>query len=372
MDDRIDMPDSMKPPRSFTALLLVALALVACSDGSQRRTPESAAAASPGSTNDASRRASDASLALLDLAGLGTELRAATDSFEAREAVRVVYRADGSTESGTLTDSALVGGRAPDIVVADLSLFPQRIVPASASWYAPFASDRIVIAYLDSTSRAAAIDSTNWWKVLTRRGVRVARSDPDGDASGRNALLTMQLAEQKYQSRGLAAKLRASASIVRSSRSGIVTLLRVDSADYIWTYESVAAAAGLHALRLPHDIDLGEVSDSAVYSTASIAIPNHTVSARDSLAPAIDSLVMRGAPIVYAVSIPLDAPNPSVAARFARFLLSSEGQRALLDAHLNVPTRVLAIGTDVPAPVASVVDSVVLAVDSTAARSLDP
>jgi molybdate/tungstate transport system substrate-binding protein len=378
----LSLESAARPRRRWGALLAVALALAAaCGDGAARKTPDSAAGRAVADTApDPARRASDATLALLDAADLGAALRAATDSFGAREAVRVVHRVDGPPGSMTLADSSLGGARAPDVVVADAALFPRRIVPGRATWYAPFAGDRVVIAYRDSSARAATVDSASWWKVLTRRGVRVARADPATDASGRDALLAMQLAERKYESRGLAAKLRASASLVRSTRAALVALLRADSADYIWTYESVAADAGLRTLRLPHEVFLGAASDSAISPPASITLPravptvarDSLAAPRDSLAAPADSIVVRGAPIAYAISIPLDAPNPSVAARFVRFLLSEQGRRALRQAHLDVPARVIAIGSGVPAPVAAAVDSVALPADSTAAQPLAP
>lgn len=109
--------------------------------------------------------------------------------------------------------------------------------------------------------------------------------------------------------------------------------------DYIWAYESVATAAKLHYLQLPDSIDLGEPADSAAYAKASAVVRGKTPR---------DSVVFRGQPIVYGVSIPAAAPHEAVAERFLLFLLSADGRRILHAAQLDALDPPIFVGDSVP------------------------
>jgi hypothetical protein len=63
---------------------------------------------------------------------------------------------------------------------------------------------------------------------------------------------------------------------------------------------------------------------------------------------ASDTVVMKGAAIRYAFSIPLKATHASLAERFSTFLLSEEGRRALEGQFLVTLPAADAVGTGVP------------------------
>jgi molybdate/tungstate transport system substrate-binding protein len=199
-------------------------------------------------------------------------------------------------------------------------------MPKFVTEYTEFARNRMVITYTKGSITAA-----NWFDVLTKPGVEVGRSDPNLDPAGYRALLVWQLAERYYKRPGLADRL-LNASPPRNMRpksADLTALVQTGDLDYAWQYESVAQAAGLSYLMLPKEIDLSDPSESARYAQAAVRV---------------DTVLVRGEPIVYGLSIPTDAPHRGPAERFVRFLLSDQGRAILRREHLDAldaPIRIV-------------------------------
>jgi molybdate/tungstate transport system substrate-binding protein len=345
---------SPRGPRSRRAWLIIAsLLTAACGNAGERTIHDSAAMAVDGGDTAPRRLASDATLTLFNVSQLAVPLRAAADSFGAGEAVSVRQETVDTARLGELGTA--------DLVALPTDLFSRALMPTRTPWYVRFARDRIVLAYGDSSPGAATIDSTNWWKVLQRRGVRIGRVDPAAGPAGYRALLVMALAESHYDQPRLAATLRRAspAATMRPNEAALVSGLDSLDLDYIWTHESTARAARLHYLRLPAEIDLGEPADSALYAAAEVVVPLMAAdtarrvakrdTTRDSVeSSTVDTVRMHGAPILYGISILNDASSPRHAERFLRYLFSDAGRRVLESAHLDVLTRPTAVGTDVP------------------------
>ena len=312
---------------------LMSVALAACSpDGGGER-------------EQATRRLNESGesvLVVYNAGSLARPLRAALDSFAAREKVVVEQESAGSLESARkLTEL----GNIPDVIaLADYEVFPQLLMPDFATWYVRFAQNRMVVAYTDRSRHANEITPANWWQVLERPGTETGYSDPSLDPAGYRTLLVFQLAERHYRQSGLARRLERSvpARNVRPKSADLIALLQAGELDYAWEYESVARAAGLRFVRLPHEIDLGSPEDSAFYALASVRVPGKTPR---------DTVTFRGEPIVYAFSIPTGAPHPEVAQRFASYLLS-EGKAVLRLNHLQALERPVVVGKGAPAGIA--------------------
>ncbi|MBV6520384.1 MAG: hypothetical protein MNPFHGCM_00490 [Gemmatimonadaceae bacterium] len=294
----------------------------------------SAACGSPRSGEDAG------TLIVYNAGSLALPLRTALDSFAAQVPVVAQQENAGSLETARkLTELH----RIPDIVaVADYEVIPALLMPDHATWYAKFARNRMVVAYTDRSRGAADIAPENWWQVLTRPGVEVGRSEPSLDPNGYRTLLVWQLAEKFYGQPGLYSRLEASAppANVRPKEADLVGLLQAGQFDYIWSYQSIAKSAGLRWVELPSAIDLSAPEDSAQYAVASTRVAGRTPK---------DSLTIRGQPIVYAFTIPSDAPHPELAMRFARYLLSADGQRVLRGARLDALDPPILVGPGIPA-----------------------
>jgi molybdate/tungstate transport system substrate-binding protein len=284
-------------------------------------------------------REAPATLVAFNAGSLARPLRAALDTFAAREGVEVLQESAGSLETARkLTEL----GKVPDVVaLADEDVFPQLLMPAFTSWYVRFAHNRMVLAYTPQSRHAGEITGDNWWEILQRPGVETGRSDPQLDPNGYRTLLVLQLAERHYARPGLAASLARAmpARNVRPKEADLVGLLQAGEFDYIWSYESMARSIGLPFVRLPDAIDLSSPADSAFYATASVRVRGKGA----------DSVTFTGRPIVYALSVPTAAPHRAIAERFVRWLLSPAGRAVLRAQGLDALEAPSVAGTAVPA-----------------------
>ena len=300
------------PQRSAIMVGALMLAASACGDAVEMKNSDRAGTGGP--------------LIVYNAGSLAKPLRAALDSFAALKGVRIEQESAGSLETARkLTEL----NKIPDVIaLADHEVFPQLLIPGHVTWYVQFARNRMVLAFTDKSRHASDITSDNWLDVIGRAGVEVGRADPTLDPNGYRTLLVWQLAEHHYLRPGLADTLLAGSPRrnVRSKETDLVALLQVGEFDYIWSYESIAQAAGLRYLILPKEIDLSEPAESASYARASVRIPGASQG---------DSVTFRGTPIVYGLSIPKDAPRPVIAEEFVSWLLSAEGRGVLKNAQLE-------------------------------------
>jgi hypothetical protein len=147
------------PPAPLRALLSLLLLppLLACSGSSDgARQPDSATSlvtAMPDTLAANGRYASDGTLVIQISSALHERLRAVTDSFAAREAIRVVF----SPHAEGPADRPLGISPAADLVVVSGDLLPRLLGDASV-WALPFAEllpDSATTAAADSAARAA-------------------------------------------------------------------------------------------------------------------------------------------------------------------------------------------------------------------------
>lgn len=278
-------------------------------------------------------------LVAFNAGSLARPMRAALDSFAAREGVQVQQESAGSLETARkLTEL----GSVPDVIaLADEEVFSQLLMPDHVSWYVRFAHNRMVLAHTSRARWADSITGENWWQVLLRDGVETGRSDPQLDPNGYRTLLVLQLAERHYAQPGLADRLLRAmpARNVRPKEADLVGLLQAGEFDYIWSYESMAKNLGLNFVRLPAAIDLSSPADSALYAAARVKVRGKSA----------DSVEFRGRPIVYALSVPTAAPHRALAERFVRFLLSADGRRVLRREGLDALDEPGVVGAGAPA-----------------------
>jgi molybdate/tungstate transport system substrate-binding protein len=297
------------------------------------------ASAFPGG-GSAAARATPGVLSIMNAASITRPVRALLDSFAAHTGTKYALEPGASLEiARRITELH----RTPDVVLlADPEVFPQLLMPAHATWYTLFARNRIVLAYTPKSRGAERITADNWRTVITTAGVEVGRADPNTDPSGYRTLLTMQLAEQLYKEPGLYARLLAAAPArnVRPREADQVALLQTRELDYIWTYQNLAENDGLEFVKLPDAIDLGSPADSAAYGRVTTRVLGKQPG---------DTLTMRGAPILFALTIPAAAENRALAERFVAYLLSPDGRRVLRAEHLDALERAYTVGTGEPA-----------------------
>ena len=283
------------------APILLALLLVAC-EGQPREEPKSP-------------------ITVFAAASLARPLKVLADSFQRRENVPALAEFGGSLEQARKITEL---GRVPDVLMLVDDDVVAALVPTYLDWYVRFATNRVVVTFAPQSRHADSITSENWWRILSRPGVRVGRADPNVAPAGKHALALMHRAETYYQRPGLADSIlsRATLKYLRPNATELAALLQTGEVDYILDYESVARQYGFKFVTLPDDL---------------------------------------ASAILYAISIPRQAVHPGEGAEFAAFVLSEEGKRILRDAQINLLRVPVAIGTNVPPGISALVRTVATA-----------
>jgi molybdate/tungstate transport system substrate-binding protein len=235
-------------------------------------------------------------------------------------------------------------GKIPDVLaVADYNVIGKLLLPRYATWYVTFASNAMVLAYSGRSTGAGEISGENWWRFLLRPEIRWGSSDPALDPNGYRTLMVMQLAERHYGQPGLGRRLADALDprFTRPSEAQLLGLVQAGELDYAWSYRSLAATAGLRWVDLPAAIDLSDASRGSEYAAAVVRLPGGQ---RESA----DSVEFRGEPIVYALTIPREAPHRETALAFVRFVLSPAGREILAKAGFRLLERPLVTGSGEP------------------------
>ena len=234
------------------------------------------------------------------------------------------------------------------VAVADASLIPDlmfRTDPTTGAnftdTYTPFATNAMVIAFTNKSRYADEITPENWYQVLSRPDVRVGISNPMLDAAGYRAMMVTLLADQFYQNSTIFPALIGShftPSLVIQDKGGIATVrlpevlrpsdeklvirdgsifvlshLEAGGIDYAFEYRSVAEGHDLRWVSLPPEIDLSSPDYADGYGKVRVILGFQRFSAVGQ--------DRTGQPIVYAVTIPNNAPNKELAQEFADVVL---------------------------------------------------
>lgn len=268
-------------------------------------------------------------LVVFNAGSLGLPFRNLLQAFKKENpGVRTAQESSGSLEAARKITEL---GKTPDVLgVADYAIIPKLLTPAHADWFATFATNALVLAYRNESQGGLEIADYNWYRILLRPGVRTGRSDPTLDPAGYRTLMAWQLAQLYYRQPQLATQLQAASPLkyMRPKEADLTALLQLGELDYIWTYRSIAQANGFRWLDLPKEINLSDPAMAATYAQAKVTLPGATRAKGDTV-------VFTGEPIVYALTIPRNAPHAEAAEAFVRFIFSPAGQRILADAGLT-------------------------------------
>ncbi|MBN1785484.1 MAG: tungstate ABC transporter substrate-binding protein WtpA [Candidatus Methanofastidiosa archaeon] len=230
------------------------------------------------------------------------------------------------------------GIEADILASADYTLIPSMMMPDYADWYILFASNEMVLTYSENSKYADEIDADNWYDILRRDDVLWAFSNPNLDPCGYRTPMVIQLAEAAYGDDQIFEDLIESySSIYAEEQSGnyiittpedlapdtdhltirdksvdLVSMVLEGGLDYAWEYISVAVQNGLDYVRLPKSINLSSVAYADDYNKVSVVT--------------CDGKSKSANPIVYGVTVPLNAPNSDVAALFIEYIINEVGQ----------------------------------------------
>ncbi len=247
-----------------------------------------------------------------------------------------------------------------DVVAsADASLIPmlmyQTTIPGTntpyADWYIRFATNTLSIGYSDRSIYSEEINADNWYEILSRKDVKVGIADPRFDASGYRALMAYALAGTWLDNPNIFGHMfggqfaypfktadddgvtvihvpeiveayPGSHIIIRGSSIQLIALLESGDLDYAFEYESVLQQHGLKLIELLPEVNLGDISQNALYKTVRVEMDFQRFS---TVKP-----VFNGEQIGYGITIPASSPNPELAEKYIAFLLGPEGQEIMV------------------------------------------
>ncbi len=259
-----------------------------------------------------------------------------------------------------------MGDKVDLVCVADYSLIPVMMYSTInaetnqpfANYYIRWATNKMVLAYTNSSEGSSQINSTNWYSVIQPWSVAVGFSTPQVAALGYRTLMTIQLAADYYNQSTLFHDLISmnmnpaisslktgnnytiyvpevqvpvkdssgySKFALRSSEIDIISLVQVGTLDYCFVYKSTAEQYGLNYVELPDEINLGSAEHSSNYERVQVKFDTQRFSTV--------TIDRTGETIYYGLTIPTSAPNPQLAQLFVNFLLNGQGKTCFEQAY---------------------------------------
>lgn len=223
---------------------------------------------------------------------------------------------------------------------ADYKVIQNLLMPEHTAFCLRFATNEMGIAYTDESKLAGQVDGKNWADILMRDGVAFGRADPNSDPCGYRTVMVFQLAEKHFGKPGLAAKLAAKDGkrYIRPKETDLLALLEAGEIDYLFIYRSVAKQHNLKFIPMPDEMNLKSAAHAELYSTAVIELTGKKPG---------ETITRKGAPIVYGITIPKNAPSRDLALKYVELLLSPQGQ-AIMGSNGQMPIAP-AVTTDLEA-----------------------
>jgi len=237
---------------------------------------------------------------------------------------------EGAGSQTTIRKVTELGRECGVIGSSDYTVIPKLMFPDYADWYITFATNQIVVCYTDKSKFNDEVNSTNWYEILQRDGVKYGKSDPNQDPCGYRTLMVWQLAEEHYNQPGLYKSLNIDdihKNVMRGKSVDLIALLESVNLDYAFEYSSVAVQHNLNFVELPAEINLSDEKFKDFYDTARVEISGEEPGQK---------ITQTGAPIVYGVTIPSNFTNQELAIAWVDFLLSDKGM-AIMEANGQPP-----------------------------------
>ncbi len=158
-----------------------------------------------------------------------------------------IYKADVFWSASPTSDKALVGAKNGSWV----------------SWYITFATSTLVLGYEPKDKFASTIKTEPWWKVITKSGFRLGRTNPVTDPKGRLAVAALKEAAKQHDDPALSAIVAKKTTIF--TETSLVGRLQAGQLDAGFFYAVEASAA--HFPTVP----LTGVTEKAEYTLTVVA-----------------------------------------------------------------------------------------------------
>ena len=201
---------------------------------------------------------------------------------------------------------------------ADFTVIDQMLIPKYADWNIRFATNRLVLCYMDKSKYSKEVNAQNWFEILGRKGVVWGHSDPNLDPCGYRSLMVLQLAEKYYKIPGLYERLIANRpkENIRPKSVELVSLLQTGNMDYAWEYRSVAVQHELKFVELADQINLGNYKYDEFYKKAVVEVKGKKPGT---------TIKKKGKSCTYGITILKDAPNKEAAISILQYMLDPHG-----------------------------------------------
>ena len=211
---------------------------------------------------------------------------------------------------------------------ADFRLIPLLLEPAWASYELVFASTPEVLTYDPTLPAFSGINTTNWAAKITAPGVRLGIANASTDPNGYNGIFVLEL-QGALTSGSLSAiyghffttpvgsfAIPNAATTQVEQETQVATLLATHEIQAFITYRSYAVAHHLAYVSFDQSVGLGNETSSylSTYGEASTTILSTN-----------GPTVVRGAPVLFAATVPTNALNATLGTAFLQLLFSTEG-----------------------------------------------
>lgn len=265
--------------------------------------------------SDNKNRINKTDLVIFHAGSLSKPFHEIADSFQKENPnINVLLEAAGSRECARKISELK---KPCDIIaVSDYSVIETLLIPEYTDWLINFASNEMCIAFTAGSRFSHVINGQNWFEILLSDFVYYGRSAPDIDPCGYRTVIMFQLAEQFYNISGISNKLvKKDNKYIRPKEVDLLALLESHVIDYIVIYKSVAQQHNLNYITLPDEINLSNSEYEDYYSSAFIELSGKN---RD------ETIIQKGEPMIYAMSMLKNTQNKNAAMQFIEFLFSED------------------------------------------------
>lgn len=324
-------PTSMRPVARTIAVIAIGVIAVAAGFVGGWYAHASGSTSSGGTTS---------TLAIVAAGTLGSQLPAFATNFASETpGVRAPLSAqlyEGSLAAATALTQL---GQPYDVfVAADYRVIPLHVEPTAASWEVVFAADPLVLAFDPSVPALAGINTSNWARTIVQPGITFGTPNASVDPLGYNAIFTIELQDSLDGARGafyahfytgavgsFAGPVSAVTKIVPETQASAV--LSTGTVDTYLIYRSYAVAEHLSFVNLSPRVNL------AAYAPESVTNDTH---ASTMILSGTSTVVVSGAPVLFAATVPSTAPNVPLGVAFVAYLLSNSTSAAWTAAGFTV------------------------------------
>lgn len=215
-------------------------------------------------------------------------------------------------------------------LAADYRVIPQHVEPSAASWEVVFAADPMVLAYDPNVPALVGINASNWADLIVQPGITFGTPNASSDPLGYNVIFTIELQDSLDGSGGgfyshfytgsiggFAGPQPSVTKIVPETQAAAV--LSTGTVDTYLIYRSYAIADHLAYKNLSPHVNL------AAYDPGSVT---NDSAASTTILSGSATTVVKGAPVLFAVTVPKTAPNVPLGIAFVAYLLSNQSSAA--------------------------------------------